>query len=160
MSILATVTKEPLNIVTDVMFEFAKYRYTWIINSALGHNTQMTSSSQLIWWTVSITAYAILGFIWTHVKLFLDVWQGSLPKSLDDEVRDLYERKQSYWTFVRKIKWLVVQWGLIFPFSIIYTIARHPLRIVVDFVYELSMRKYTYIIEKAMERRMQKYKEQ
>jgi hypothetical protein len=75
---------------------------------------------------------------------------------LDAQVRAVYERKDSYWDFVKQIKWHVTQWMLTWPLSIVYTLLRHPLRIVVDFVYQLSHRKYMWIVGKAMDTRMNK----
>jgi hypothetical protein len=159
MSVAHTLTRDPLRVFTDLAFEWSRQRYVWIVTSALAASEQSPSSSSspltAAAWTIAYAgAYALIGYAWTHIKLFIDVWQGALPPTLDAEVNDLYTRKQSYWDFVRKIKWHVIQWMITWPVSMIYTIARHPLRMLADLIYRLSQRKYMFIVSKAMEMRM------
>lgn len=164
-SLAYTLSRDPLHIITELLFSWSRQRYFAIMVSAvkahdLSNSLDNTNGGAswitLATWFSYLLAYFALGYIWTHIKLFIDVWQGALPPSLDSKVRDVYERKASYWEFVGQIKWLVTQWMLTWPLSIVYTLLRHPLRILVDFIYQLSQRKYAWIVGKAMETRMKK----
>lgn len=164
-SLAYTLSRDPLHIITELIYTWSRQRYFAIMASAIkAHDisdSSLDNNGGASWTTLTIwfsylLAYFVLGYAWTHIKLFIDVWQGALPPSLDSKVRDVYERKASYWDFVKQIKWLVTQWMLTWPLSIVYTLLRHPLRILVDFIYELSQRKYAWIIGKAMETRMKK----
>lgn len=164
VSLAYTLSRDPLHIVTELIYTWSRQRYFAIMASAIKAHDLASSSSEtpetswaaVLVWFAYVFGYFVIGYAWTHAKLFIDVWQGALPASLDARVRDVYERKASYWEFVKQIKWLVTQWMLTWPLSIVYTLLRHPLRIVVDFIYELSQRKYAWIIGKAMETRMKK----
>lgn len=164
-SLAYTLSRDPLHIITELLFSWSRQRYFAIMVSAIkAHdmsNSSLDNNGGASWTTLAVwfsylLAYFVIGYAWTHIKLFIDVWQGALPPSLDSKVRDVYERKASYWDFVKQIKWLVTQWMLTWPLSIVYTLLRHPLRILVDFIYELSQRKYAWIVGKAMETRMKK----
>ena len=148
-----TLTRDPLRIFTDLAFEWTQRRYLLIITAALRTSP---STLSLLWLGLYLLFYIVIGFAWTHVKLFIDVWQGALPPSLDQEVRAVYEGDKNYWTVALKLKWLVLQWLITWPLSVVYTILRHPFRILADFVYHLSQRKYAMIIERAMATRMKK----
>lgn len=162
-SLAYTLSRDPIHIITELIYTWSRQRYFAIMASAIkAHDISDSLDNNGASWTTLATwfsyllAYFVLGYVWTHAKLFIDVWQGALPASLDSKVRDVYERKASYWEFVGQIKWLVTQWMLTWPLSIVYTLLRHPLRILVDFVYQLSQRKYAWIVGKAMETRMKK----
>lgn len=154
VSVLYTLCRDPLNIFTEVVFEWSKKHYVYIITLALSNldtnNNIASKEAHLLYWSLYVVGYFVVGYLWTHVKLFLEVWKGTLPPSLDQEVRDVYQRKTSYWDFVIHIKWLVLQWMFTWPMSILFTIFQHPFRIVADLVYTLSTRKYVWIVGKAM----------
>lgn len=154
-SLVYTLSRDPLRIVTELLFEWSKQRYIYIISMALQHHDQQArvpvSWSSVALWIGYLASYGIIGYAWTHVKLFIDVWQGALPASLEAEVRQVYEHQSSYWDFVQRIKWLVFQWMITWPFSIVYTILRHPCRMLADLIYTLSQRKYAWIVRKAMD---------
>lgn len=159
VSVIYTLCRDPLNIFTEVVFEWSKKRYVYIITLALSNldNTSNTSKEiHLLYWGLYVIEYFVVGYLWTHVKLFLEVWKGTLPPSLDQEVRDVYARKTSYWDFVVHIKWLVLQWMFTWPMSILFTLFQHPFRIVADFIYTISTRKYMWIVGQAMELRNSK----
>lgn len=154
-SVLYTFSRDPLRIITELLFEWSKQRYAYIISTALAHHDQK-EYAPVSWavvgvWFAYVLGYAAVGYAWTHAKLFIDVWQGALPASLEEQLRQVYDRKASYWEFVQRIKWLVFQWMITWPFSIVYTVLRHPCRIVADLIYTLSQRKYAWIVRKAME---------
>jgi hypothetical protein len=154
-SLIYTLSRDPLRIITELLFEWSKQRWAYIISLAIQHHDQ-PDHSPASWATVAmwfgyIFAYLIVGYLWTHVKLFIDIWQGALPPSLEAEITEVYQRNASYWAFVQRIKALVFQWMITWPFSIVYTILRHPCRMFVDLVYKLSQRKYAWIAGKAME---------
>lgn len=158
-----TLSRDPLQIITDLIYTWSHQRYFAIMSSAIrAHDVSHGTAAAAASWTdvatimAYILTYFLLGYAWTHVKLFIDVWQGALPASLDAQVREVYTRQASYWEFVKQIKWHVTQWLLTWPLSIIYTLIRHPLRILIDFVYELSQRKYVWIVGRAMNARMKK----
>ncbi len=151
------MSRDPLRVLTDLLFEWSRQRYVWIITSALGAAQQQQVDATL-WTLLYVLAYLVVGYAWTHAKLFIDVWQGALPPALDAEVREVYDRKLSYWAFVARIKWHVMQWMITWPVSILYTIARHPLRMLADALYQISHKKYMWIVGKAMEMRMKQYK--
>lgn len=163
INLVYTLSRDPLQIITDLIYTWSRQRYFTIMASAVRAYdvTQLSNGGATTWSDVAVFSayiliYLVLGYAWTHVKLFIDVWQGALPASLDAQVRDVYNKQTSYWEFVKKIKWHVTQWLLTWPLSIIYTLIRHPLRILADFVYELSQRKYVWIVGKAMNARMKK----
>lgn len=157
VSMAYTLSRDPLRIATDLAFEWSRLRYIYIIQHALSHKPGDTGHERiyLLWWVLYFVGYIVIGYLWTHVKLFIDVWQARLPRKLDDELRDVYQRNASYWGFVRKVKWLIMRWVLTWPFSMVHTILRNPLRIVAEFVYKLSQRKYVAITHKAMDWRGQ-----
>lgn len=161
VSVIYTLSRDPLRIFTDMLIHWSEKRYLLIaaaavraLDAKLGRST-LTDSSEDVWlimWTFGfILGYVVLGYIWTHMKLFLDVWQKTLPAPLEAELVLVYRGDKNYWSFVSKIKWLVLQWLITWPFSIAYTILRHPARILADFVYQLSQRKYTWIVSRAVE---------
>jgi hypothetical protein len=160
VSMAYTLTRDPLNILTDLIYRSLRHRYFTIMVSGLAaldsENQHVAPAS----WTGILTIFAYIfgylaiGYAWTHVKLFFEIWQGALPASLDAQVRDVYARKSSYWEFVMQIKWHVTMWMLTWPISMVYTVLRHPLRILADFIYQLSVRKYVWIVSKAMDIRM------
>jgi hypothetical protein len=154
ISLIHTISRDPLKIFTDLIFEWSRQRYLFIIKAALSAHDDQNFSTPLWYYPVGVVAYFIIGFIWTHVKLFMDVWQGSLPPTLDAEVQDIFQKQSGYLGFVLKIKWLVIQWMITWPMSILYTLLRHPFRILADFIYHLTQRKYVWIVEKAMDTRM------
>lgn len=164
ISLFYTLTRDPLRIFTDLLYYWSRQRWVAIMSIAiqahdLQNSTDVAASASwqtLAIWMAYILGYIIIGYGWTHVKLFVDVWQGALPPSLDQQVRSVWERKDSYWDFVKQIKWLVAQWMVTWPISVVYTVLRHPLKILVDFVYQLSQRKFVWIVGKAMEARMKK----
>jgi hypothetical protein len=168
VSMAYTLSRDPLRIITDVIFDWSRQRYYVIITSALAAHDASTNATFnpadpssvgaadwyiLAWWSGSVTAYLVIGYAWTHLKLFVDVWQGTLPQSLDDEVRQVYQGDKNYWQFVVKIKWLVLTWLITWPLSIVYTLLRHPVRILAETIYKLSQRKYMWLVRKGMEAR-------
>ncbi len=189
ISMAYTISRDPLRIMTDLIFEWSRQRYLAIITAALrahdssasylaahppletsgrqfpdgsiGIGAPLHTSASDEWLLLAYTAayivgYILVGFIWSHVKLFIDVWQGTLPPSLDQEVRSVYAGNKNYWSFVAKIKWLVLTWLVTWPLSIAYTILRHPFRILFEFIYKLQQRKLVWIVNKAMETRANK----
>lgn len=157
VSVAYTISRDPFRVITDFIFEISRRRYLSIITAALyAHDSTDIQDTDLLTIILYIFGYFVIGFIWSHLKLFIDVWQKSLPPSLEEEVRNVYRGDKNYWNFALSIKWLVIQWLITWPFSIVYTILRHPVRILADFVYKLSQRKYVWIISKAMEAREKK----
>ncbi len=163
VSLAYTISRDPLRIFTDIAFNWSRQRYVYIISSALqAHDAAATFDAAgtngndwqvLVVWLAYVIGYLLIGFLWAHCKLFIDVWQGALPPSLDAEVRSVYAGDQNYWRFVYKIKYLVLQWQITFPLSILYTVLRHPLRILADLIHKLSKRGQVWIIKRAMEAR-------
>lgn len=163
ISMAHTLSNDPIRIIADVTFTWSKYRIASLVESVFVGSTTAAAipASVLALRIVGGTiAYLVLGYIWTHAKLFVDVWYGVLPARLDAELCELYAKKQSYWEFIIKIKWLVLMWMLFWPLSIVYSLTQHPLRMLVDLVYRLSQRKYRWIIGRAMEMRMSKPKDE
>lgn len=154
VSIAYTITRDPFKLITDVIFEMSRKRYLAIISAALyAHDNYELEEPNILYWILYFIGYITIGYIWTHLKLFIDVWQQSLPKSLENKIKLVYNGDKNYWNFALEIKWLVLQWLITWPFSILYTILRHPVRILADFVYRISQKKYVWIISKAMETR-------
>lgn len=144
---------DPINILGELLIKWSKARYLRIISSALLMSDQAGPEDKeifLLRWLVYAVGWLIIGYIWTHIKLFLEVWKGTLPRSLDEDVRAVYARKESYLNFVVRIKWLVLEWMFTWPISMLFTLVQHPFRIVADFVYDISRRKYMWIVDKAM----------
>ncbi len=159
VSMIHTLSRDPLRIMLDMLFEASRARYMAVIRSALDTSISEQNSSSswvLLWWFGTIFGYLIIGYAYTHLKLFFDVWQGTLPKNVDEQVRAVYAGNKNYFAFVVGIKWLVMKWMFTWPISLIYTLFRHPLRLLSDFVYQLSTRKYAWLVNKAMIWRNQK----
>lgn len=150
ISAVYTLSRDPLQLITDVAFEWSKERYVYIITSALSADT---SDIHIGFIFLYFFGYLFMGYIWTHIKLFVDVWQGSLPKRLDEHACAVYNGDKNYWSFVIEIKWLIMSWTIMWPFSLVYTLLRHPMRIMAEFIYKLSQKKYVAITDKAMEMR-------
>lgn len=162
ISLAHTIFDNPIHTLATLIYTSLRMRYIRVMFSAVDAlDAHLTGAEPITWSIVAIYfayffGYILIGYAWAHAKLFIDVWQGSFSPSLDQQVRDAYDRKIGYWAFVRQIKWHVTSWMIVWPFSIFYTLLRHPLRILVDFVYELSQRKLAWIVEKAMFWRMKK----
>lgn len=162
ISLTHTLFDNPIHTLATLIYTSLRMRYIRVMFSAIDVlDARTTGGDPLTWSIVAIyfayfLGYLLVGYAWAHAKLFIDVWQGSFSPSLDQQVRDAYERKIGYWAFVKQIKWHVTSWMIVWPFSIFYTLLRHPLRILVDFVYELSQRKLAWIVEMAMFWRMKK----
>lgn len=148
VSIAYTISRDPFKVLTDFIFEISKRRYFYIINSAISAHDGNIGEASPLYILLFIFLYIFVGYVWSHLKLFIDVWQSALPHSLEKELKE-----RNYFIFVISIKWLVLQWIITWPFSIIYTILRHPVRIIADFIYKLSQKKYAWIVAKAIESR-------
>jgi hypothetical protein len=81
------------------------------------------------------------------------VWQGTLPEKFDAQVREVYEGQGSYWQFIIDIKLTVMEWMVVWPYNLLYTMFRHPFRIIAEFLYRISRYPYMWITGKAMELR-------
>lgn len=155
-SVLYTLTRDPLKIATDFIFEFSQQRYLAVMRLAIAEPSLHTASASPLWllgtWFLAIGGYFVVGYAWSHLKLFIDVWQGTLPRNLQSEVDQLpADDEQALRAFVVRIKRLVVAWNVLWPFSVVYTILRHPLRILADFIYALSIKAYMRVVRKGRE---------
>jgi hypothetical protein len=145
VSMTYSLCRDPVRIVTDLLFEWSQKRYAAIISAALSADSVNELSW---WWLVYIVAYIAVGWIWTHFKLYIDVWCGDLYAA---ELDQISANNGSYVDFVRlRIRAIVSQWLISWPFSLIYTILRKPVRIAFDLVYDMSIKTYAMIIETAM----------
>lgn len=165
ISIVYTLSRDPLRLLNNVLFDTFANTYASVMSSAAAAfrakqladaaTNTATSWSALGWVSLYVLAYLAIGYAWTHIKLFVDVWRGTLPPKVDAMARDIWHNNNgNYWNFVTSIKYLVIQWVIFWPVSILYTILRHPMRLIIDLVYQLSQRKYVWIVNKAMETRM------
>ena len=102
---------------------------------------------------VYVAAYVLIGWIWSHVKLFIDISQKTLPPSLEREVGTQEARDDNYNSFLRKLKSLVFNWVIFWPVSLLETLFRHPLVFLWNSIYDFSRRKYAWIIQKALRAR-------
>lgn len=152
LSICYTLTRDPFTIITNLVIRWTQHKYEWIIRSALQINgtPHQTDNYIILWYFGGMLGYFVIGYIWTHAKLFIDTWQGTLPPKLDAKLQKVYNGEGSWWVFILDIKWLIIQWMFTWPFSMLFTIFRHPIRIIVDFLYKLSQKKYILIIKKAL----------
>lgn len=144
-SILFTLANDPFRAITNTLFKWSRQRYIWIISSALSNQS---SEISIHWWIVGILGYFVCGFIWTHIKLFIDVWQSNLSSDLEQLIK-----RGSYRDFILEIKWIVLQWMFTWPFSVAYNVIRHPMRLLAEFIYQLSERKYIWVTQKAVDMR-------
>lgn len=165
LSLAYTISRDPLNIATDFIWTQSKRRYLGILLLAVQHSSDATATSGghggMSWWTpiswlLFIVLYLVIGHLWSHVKLFIDVWQAALPKSAQDQVDQAAQageadKDQQVLALVIRLKKLVVSWNILWPFSIVYTLLRHPLRILADLVYSLSLKSYVWIMKRGME---------
>jgi len=157
VSMTYTLSRDPLRIAIDLAFELSRQRYIRVLKHAFSTHSMDAAkdvdggTTILLWCAAYVISYILIGYLWTHAKLFLDVWKGRLPKAMDDRLRSVYEKKTSYWSFVRDAKWLIMRWIITWPFSVMHTVLRDPVRMITEFVYKLSHRKYVSITRKAME---------
>ena len=164
ISFAYTLSRDPLRLLSNVIFDTFMSTYASILQQAVAAykvriSGEIVSNKAASWSALGYSAgvffvYLVIGYAWTHIKLFVDVLYATLPRSLDEEVRGVWNGDKNYWNFIKKIKYLVVSWVLFWPISILYTLLRHPIKILVDFIYRLSQRKYIWIVNKAMESRM------
>lgn len=151
MSMIYTASRDPLHLATEFLLKWSQSRYIYILQSALRYSrNENTEDVAILWFVGAIVVYLFLGYLITHIKLFLDVWQGTLPPKFDEKVRAVYRGEDSYLGFVIEIKWLIMQWMITWPVSLLYTFLRHPIRFVVESLYNLSQRKYVWITKTAM----------
>lgn len=163
ISFVYTFARDPLRLLNNVIFDTFITTYATILKSAVEAyqirisndlvTNQAASWSALGWIVLYIFLYLVVGYGWTHLKLFVEILNGTLPKRLDTAVRAVWKGDGNYWPFIKSIKHLVLSWMLFWPISMIYTFLRHPIRIMVDLVYHLSQRKYIWIVTKAMQYR-------
>lgn len=146
-SLAYTLSRDPLKIATDAIYEFGKQRYIYIIKSAISSGNQTIITP--LWFLLMFLSYLIIGWVWSHVKLFFDVWQGTLPSNFNKEASEINNDQKMY-AFVIRIKKLVVSWNILWPFSIVYTLLRHPLRMLADVIYAFSIKSYIWITRKAL----------
>lgn len=157
-SLAYTLARDPLKIATDTIYAFGQKRYISIIKAALETESGTHSSSPLyllFTWSAMISGYILMGWLWSHAKLFFDVWQGTLPNVYKRELDEIRQDEQRLWTFIVRIKRLVVAWNVLWPFSIVYTLLRHPLRLLADLLYALSIRSYMWAARKGLSMKQQ-----
>lgn len=152
LSIAYTITSDPLALIGRITYGKMRYLFANIVIFALDDQRESPEFGIVVWFLIVI-GYCVIGFGWSHLKLFIDVWQGTLPRYLDNELQSLYQKQQGYWSFIKRVKSFIIMWGMMWPFSMLYTVLRHPFKIVFDYLYELSKKKYHWIITKAMELR-------
>jgi hypothetical protein len=153
MSMIHTMTRDPLRIVTDLLFHWSQQRMFHLARLAVTLHDNKSSDGYddataqlvLIYWIGSVVGYLFIGYLWAHLKLFIDVWRKALPPSVELDLQN----RQSYFSFVLKIKWLVTQWILTWPFSVLFTLFQHPLAILAEFIHRVSTRTYAWIVERA-----------
>lgn len=154
VSIAYTISRDPFRVITDFIFEASRKRYLYIITSAMhARDSTEIQDTDLLSWALYFIGYMSIGYVWSHIKLFVDIWQKSLPPSLEQQARAVYAGDRNYWDFALQIKWLIIEWMITWPFSIVVTTLRHPVRIFADLIFRLSQSKYVWIIGKAMEAR-------
>lgn len=156
MNILQALGNYPYIFFSGRIIEWSRNVYVLAIAIALKGGVRITS-----YWTWGfLIAYPILGYGWTHLKLFLDVWQGALPKKEEERIIGIYERNESYLEFILDIKWKVLGWMLIWPISMVVTGFGLFLPSLADLIYKYSGRTYAKIVGKAMEWRHTKIEEE
>lgn len=156
MNMIRTFSNKPLEKIAELFLSFTGTYFVTAFENLLSTDPDIQSTITPLMILVYVGGYLVAGYVFTHAKLFFDVWQGTLPKRLDDRVRGIWKSDGSYWNFIVEIKWMVMRWMVIWPFEMFFMIFRHPIRIVIEFVYEISINKYVKITEKAMEWREQK----
>lgn len=155
-----TFSRDPLRIITDMAFEFSRQRYVIIIESALAAIDPSSSSSPLddgkrwilFWWVCYVVVYLLIGYLWTHGKLFVDISQGTLPKKLDDDIiQSMHDQNGLSDMLWEKLKGFVTRWWIFWPFSVAHTLLKHPVRIIIETLYKWSRASFTFIIQKAIQ---------
>ena len=155
MNMVHVFTRNPLQAITASLLRMGETYFIAAFESLFDPVAAKLGWSPL-WVVCGVLSYFVIGYLFTHLKLFFDVWQGTLPKKLDKQVRDVYDADGSYWEFIVNIKWMVMRWMITWPFEATWMVLRHPVRILIETVYEFSQRKYVWITAKAMELRKQK----
>lgn len=152
-----TLTRDPLRLAYEIAMQNSERAGVWILQAAAPTN-RAGGASALGWVMLGIAAYFLVGFLWTHAKLYWDVRYQNLPKRLDDIAVECYQSNDGsgFWPFVLAIKWLIMWWMIVWPFTFLSTILRNPIKEIAERLYEFSQRKYAWIAHKAMERRMHK----
>lgn len=150
MNAMMVLTRSPLLRATELLFSLSEAYFVRAIDIAFGA-TKADSTWTPFWVAAYVLGYGVVGYGFSHLKLFFDVWQGTLPKKFEKQLLD-----GSYWEFVLAIKWMVMRWMITWPFEASYMVLRHPVRIAFETLYNLSMSKYAWITEKAMSMRNKK----
>lgn len=145
MSILKVLSKEPVKLVAEFVFEKVRFSYTNLVLYAL----DTSDAYDPVTWTsillniLYVMLYVSFGVLWSFVKLYLDAYQDMLSKEKLEKETNL--------EFVKRIKWDIITWGITFPFSVCTTLLRHPLKVAIEFVFTILQTKYAYILDKAFE---------
>lgn len=119
VSLAYTITRDPLRIITDLIFDLSRRRYISVITSALdafstaegsgsdygsaGGSTTWDVTIQLLTWVGYIVGYFAIGYLLSMVKLFLDVWQSTLTPSAEAKLKAAQQSglAESYVSFIR-----------------------------------------------------------
>lgn len=147
ISMAYTLSRDPAKMLMEEIYRHSAYSYYVVIHSALQQPEQVVHSNILFWWALYGAGYLFIGYIWSHIKLFVDVQQQALPKTIESDIGNA-ER------VVQMLKWVVFQWVITWPISLLLTLIRHPLRIAADLVYRASVAQMTWIVEKAKQLRI------
>jgi hypothetical protein len=154
ISMAYTLSRDPVNIFVEELQRRSYHHYYAVVHSALESSINTnTPAIDFQWWAIAFAAYFVTGYIWMHIKLFVDVWQRTLPASLEEKVMAVYNGDKSYVSVVASCKWLVLEWMITWPVSAFYTLLRHPFRILADVIYNFSVRRLAWIIGKGVELR-------
>ncbi len=134
-SLIYTVCKDPLRILTDVIYEWSQHRLAAIAQSAFAaYKISIGQSAEAVvvtsWWVLLayIAAYLTLGYLWSYVQLFIDAWHKELPRKAETAI----QQNQDHLIIVRGLRWAIASWALMWPFQLLYALARRPVAILRD----------------------------
>lgn len=150
MNILSVLKNRWLYVFVETLLSWGEAYFIRAFDGLFSSTTQVSSIHPLwaLFWTV---LYFVAGYAFTHLYLLISVWKGSLPKKLDDRVVGIWNNNESYWQFIVDIKWLVMRWLVTWPFEMLYIGMRHTLFPLLEWLYSLSVRKYVWLTELAMQ---------
>jgi hypothetical protein len=144
ISMVYTLSRDPLKLLNGFLYDLLFDTYVSIMMAAAqAHdqgNLKKETPINLRRLILYIVLYPVIGYAWSHVKLYLDVRRQHIPKRLNDNDSS---------NFLHRIRNLLLQWIIFWPISVLHTLLRDPVALFCDFVLHISKRSYIFVIERA-----------
>jgi len=72
-----------------------------------------------IFWNVfallgNLVFYLFLGYCWSMLKLYVDIWQGHMPEALMAQIRESI-KTGTFGAVLLQLKWIIMRWTITWP---------------------------------------------